>query len=56
MNAFEKVKKVIDSCITKPHFNGAMVYLLLFKKFGTDNQYEYLLTYLHNRLDKQYGD
>ena len=56
MNAFEKVKKVIDSCITKHHFNGAMVYLLLFKKFSTDNQYEYLVTYIHNKLDKDYGN
>ena len=43
----KKIIKVIDSCKNDIHFDGAIRYVDNFKKFGTDKQYELLLTHLH---------
>lgn len=50
-NIFEKAIRVIDSCKSDIHFDGAMKYLQNFKKFGTNKQYEILLNYLHKKLN-----
>jgi hypothetical protein len=52
----KKAIKVIDSCKNDIHFDGAIRYVDNFKKFGTDKQYELLLTHLHKKLNSYNGN